>query len=108
MIKNLGQMMKKAQEVQERMADMQARLDELKVDGISGAGMVRVTLNGKGEMAALRIDPELLDGEEAEMVEDLIVAAHADAKAKVEEAVKKEMAEITGGLPLPEGFSLPV
>ena len=106
-MKNLGQMMKKAQEVQSRMAEMQERLAQTEVEGISGAGMIKLTMNGKGEMKGLKIDPRIFDGEEAEVVEDLIVAAHADAKAKVETAVKDEMAKLTGGMPLPDGLKLP-
>ena len=107
-MKNLGQMMKQAQEVQTKMQEMQEKLVEIKITGSSGAGMVTVTLNGKAEMISLHIDPSLFNPSDAEIVEDLIVAAFSDAKAKVEERVSKEMSQITGGLNLPPGFNLPI
>jgi len=100
-------MMKQAQEMQSRMAEMQAKLAEAEVTGASGGGMVQVTMNGKGEVRAVKIDPQLLDGEEAAVVEDLIVAAFGDAKAKVEARAAEEVSKITGGLNLPPGMSLP-
>lgn len=106
-MKNLGQMMKQAQQVQQRMQEMQERLGATEVSGTSGGGLVSVTLNGKGEMRAVKIDPSLFSGDEAEVVEDLIVAAFADAKGKVEKHVADEMAKITGGLNLPPGMTLP-
>ncbi len=83
-MKNLGNLMKQAQEMQAKMAEMQDRLAELTVEGVSGGGMVTITLSGKSEMKGIRIDPALLNGEEGEILEDLIVAAHADAKSKAE------------------------
>jgi len=106
-MKNLGQMMKQAQAMQERMAEMQAGLERVEITGQSGGGMVQVTLTGKGDLKKLKIDPSLLDPVEAEVVEDLIVAAHADAKAKVEAHTAEEMAKLTGGLNLPAGLKLP-
>jgi DNA-binding YbaB/EbfC family protein len=106
-MKNLGQMMKQAQAMQERMAEMQAGLERVEITGQSGAGMVQVTLTGKGDLKKLKIDPSLMDPAEAEVVEDLIVAAHADAKAKVEAHTAEEMAKLTGGLNLPAGMKLP-
>ena len=106
-MKNLGQLMKQAQEMQAKMQEMQERLGAIELTGNSGAGMVRVTMNGKGEVRAVKIDPKLLDGEEAEVVEDLIVAAFGDAKTKVEAHAAEEMAKLTGGLNLPPGMSLP-
>ena len=106
-MKNLGQMMKQAQAMQERMAEMQAGLERVEITGQSGGGMVQVTLSGKGDLKKLKIDPSLLDPAEAEVVEDLIVAAHADAKAKVEAHTAEEMAKLTGGLNLPAGLKLP-
>ncbi|MCK4276857.1 MAG: YbaB/EbfC family nucleoid-associated protein, partial [Phycisphaerae bacterium] len=100
------QMMKQAQELQGRMADMQAEMERMTCEGRSGGGMVVVTLNGKGGMASVKIDPSLLKPEEGEILEDLITAAHADAKTKVEEAMKDKMASLTGGLPLPPGLKL--
>ena len=96
----------KAQALQGRMADMQAELERTMVEGRSGGGMVVVTLSGKGDMAQVKIDPSLLKPGEAEILEDLIVAAHNDAKAKVEEAMKEKMKSLTGGLPLPPGLKL--
>jgi DNA-binding YbaB/EbfC family protein len=106
-MKNLGQMMKQAQAMQERMAEMQAGLERVEITGQSGGGMVQVTLSGKGDLKKLKIDPTLMDPAEAEVVEDLIVAAHADAKAKVEAHTAEEMAKLTGGLNLPAGLKLP-
>lgn len=105
-MKNFAQMMKQAQELQGRVADMQAEMERARCEGRSGGGMVVVTLNGKGEMAEVKIDPSLLAPGEAEILEDLLVAAHADAKAKVEEAMKDKMKSLTGGLPLPSGLKL--
>jgi DNA-binding YbaB/EbfC family protein len=106
-MKNLGQMMKQAQAMQTRMAEMQAELARIEIAGAAGGGMVSVTLNGKGEMRAIKIDPKLADPAETEMLEDLIVAAFNDAKAKVEQHVAAEMAKLTGGLQLPPGLKLP-
>ena len=83
-MKNLSQMMKQAQQMQERMAELQARLDQVEVAGQSGGGMVQVTLTGKGELRKLKIDKSLVDPAETEVLEDLIVAAFNDAKARVE------------------------
>ncbi len=106
-MKNLGNMLKQAQEMQGKMQEMQAQLEELELEGTSGAGLVKVTLSGKNVLKRVTIDPSLLKPEDAEMVEDLIVAAHQDAKTKVEERVQEEMGKLTGGMPLPPGFKLP-
>ena len=105
-MKNFAQMMKQAQELQGRVAEMQAEMERLTCEGRAGAGLVVVTLNGKGEMAGIKVDTSLLKPEEAEILEDLIVAAHADAKAKVETTMKEKMQALTGGLPLPPGLKL--
>jgi DNA-binding YbaB/EbfC family protein len=105
-MKNFGQMMKQAQELQGRMAEMQAEMERTMIEGRSGGGMVAVTLTGKGDMAGVKIDPNLLKSEEAEILEDLLIAAHNDAKLKVEEAMKEKMKSLTGGLPLPPGLKL--
>jgi len=105
-MKDLMKMMKQAQELQSRMQKMQEELAALEIEGQSGAGAVRVTLNGKGEMRALRIEPGLMKPGEAEIVEDLVIAAFQDAKTKVEAAMQAKMQEITGGLPLPPGLKL--
>ena len=106
-MKNLGQMMKQAQEMQAKMQEMQSKLADIEVSGQSGAGMVSVTLNGKGEMKGVKIDPSLFKPEEAEVVEDLIKAAHADAKGRVERETAEKMQELTAGLPIPPGMKLP-
>ena len=106
-MKNLGQMMRQAQEMQAKMAQVQDSLGRVEITGASGGGMVEVTLNGKGEMRGLTIDPTLMEPAEREVLEDLIVAAHNDAKAKVEAHVQEEMAKLTGGLNLPPGMNLP-
>ncbi len=106
-MKNLGQLMKQAQEMQVKMQEVQEKLAAFELTGSSGAGMVSVTMNGKGEVRSIKIDPELLNGEEAEVVEDLIVAAFGDVKAKVEAHVAEEMSKVTGGLNLPPGMNLP-
>ncbi|RMD62655.1 MAG: YbaB/EbfC family nucleoid-associated protein [Alphaproteobacteria bacterium] len=106
-MKNLGQMMKQAQEMQARMAELQAKLAQTEMTGSSGGGMVRVTMNGKGELRGVKIDPALLNPDEVEVLEDLIVAAANDAKAKVETHVADKMRELTGGLSLPPGLKLP-
>jgi nucleoid-associated protein EbfC len=105
-MKNFAEMMKQAQALQGRVADMQAELERTQIEGRSGGGMVTVTLTGKGDMAGVAIDPSLLKPGESEILEDLIVAAHNDAKTKVEEAMKEKMKSLTGGLPLPPGLKL--
>ncbi len=106
-MKNLGQMMKQAQQMQDRMAEMQERLGQVEMTGVSGGDMVRVTLNGKGELRKIKIDKSLVQPEEVEVLEDLIVAAFNDAKGRVESHVAEEMAKLTGGLKLPPGMKLP-
>lgn len=106
-MKNLAGLMKQASQMQAKMAEMQARLEALEVEGEAGAGMVRVTLSGKGVLKSVRIDPKLADPAEMEMLEDLIVAAHAEAKRHLDEKTSAEMQSATGGLQLPPGFSLP-
>ena len=106
-MKNLGNLMKQAQEMQTKMQEMQDRLADVEISGESGAGMVKVTLNGNREMRGIKIDPSLFNSEDAEVVEDLIVAAFNDAKAKAEQHMQEQMAEVTGGLNLPPGMKLP-
>ncbi len=100
-------MMKKAQAMQAKLADAQEELSRLEVEGQSGGGMVRITLTGKGEMKAVHLDPTLLTPADKEMTEDLILAAHADARAKAERAAAEKMQSLTAGLPLPPGMKLP-
>jgi DNA-binding YbaB/EbfC family protein len=106
-MKNINQMMKQAQQLQEKMAEMQERMNQVEMTGASGGGMAKVTVNGKGEMKGITIDPALVDPKEVEVLEDLIMAAFNDAKAKVEAHVAEEMSKITGGLGLPAGMKLP-
>jgi nucleoid-associated protein EbfC len=106
-MKNIGKMMKQAQEMQSKMADMQAQLETVEIDGAAGAGMVTATLTGKGELRRLKIDPALVDPNDVEVLEDLVIAAVNDAKAKVEAHVAEEMKKVTGGLQLPPGMELP-
>jgi DNA-binding YbaB/EbfC family protein len=105
-MKDLMKMMKQAQEIQGRMQQVQEELASLQVEGQSGGGLVKVTLNGKMEARAVKIDPSLLKPEDAEVVEDLILAAFQDAKGKAEVALQQKMQEVTGGLPLPPGLKL--
>jgi DNA-binding YbaB/EbfC family protein len=107
MMKNLGDMMKQVQAMQSRMTDMQAKLEAATVTGQSGGGLVKVTLTGKGAMTALHVDSSLLKEDEKEILEDLIVAAHADAKTKSEALMAEEMKSVTGGMALPPGMKLP-
>ncbi len=107
-MKNLGQMMKQAQQMQQRMAELQQALEGIEVTGAAGGGMVQVTVNGKGAMRRVRIDPKLVDPADVGMLEDLIVAAANDAKTKVEAHVHEEMQKLTGGLQLPPGLKLPI
>jgi DNA-binding YbaB/EbfC family protein len=104
---NIGQMMKQVQTMQAKMAYMQNRLGDIEVTGQSGGGMVNVLMNGKGEMRKISIDPKLIDPSEKEMLEDLIVAACNDAKAKVEAHVAGETEKMMGGIKLPPGVKLP-
>lgn len=103
-MQNFSNMMKQAQELQGRMQEMQAEMENMECSGTSGAGLVTVTLNGKGEMRGLKIDPSLIKPDEVEILEDLIVAAHSDAKSKMEAMLQEKMKDITGGLPLPPGM----
>jgi DNA-binding YbaB/EbfC family protein len=106
-MKNLNQMMKQAQQLQEKMAEMQERMNHVEMTGMAGGGMVKVTVNGKSDMKGLSIDPTLVDPKEIDVLEDLIIAAFQDAKTKVEAHVAEEMGKLTGGLGLPSGMKLP-
>ena len=106
-MKNLAGLMKQASQMQAKMQEMQAKMEAMEVEGVSGAGMVTVTLSGKGDMKRLKIDPKLIEPSETEMLEDLVIAAHADAKRKVEQIMAEEMQRATGGLDLPGGMKLP-
>jgi DNA-binding YbaB/EbfC family protein len=106
-MKNLGQMMKQVQDMQARMAELQDQLGSLEVEGSAGAGLVKATLNGKGEVRRVKIDPSLIVPAETEVLEDLIVAAVNDAKARVDAEVQGRVSKLTGGIALPPGFKLP-
>src|SRR5258707_4513064 len=99
-------LMKQAAELKSKMEAMQAQLDQIEVEGTSGGGLVSVKLSGKGEMKSVRIDDSLIKPSEKEIVEDLIVAAHADARRKAEALLQEKMKDVTGGLPLPPGMKL--
>jgi DNA-binding YbaB/EbfC family protein len=106
-MKNIGQIMKQAQQMQTKMAELQEQLAGLEVSGSAGGGMVEVTMSGKGELRGVRIDPSLANPDDIEVLEDLIMAAANDAKSKVEVRVQEEMQKLTGGLDLPPGMQLP-
>lgn len=106
-MKNLGNMLKQAQAMQQKMQEMQAELEAREVQGAAGGGMVTVTLNGKSELKSIRIDPALMKEDEREVLEDLIKAAHADAKQRVEREMAEQMQKLTAGMPLPPGMKLP-
>ncbi|MBV9862184.1 MAG: YbaB/EbfC family nucleoid-associated protein [Alphaproteobacteria bacterium] len=106
-MKNLGQLMKQAQEMQSKMTEMQAQLEAVEMAGASGGGMVQLILNGKGDLKKVTIDKALVDPAEVEVLEDLIVAAFADARQKVAAHTEAEMKKLTGGLALPGGLKLP-
>ena len=100
-------MMKKAQAMQAKLADAQEELSKLEVEGQSGGGMVRIAVTGKGDMKSIQIDPTLLTPNDKDMVEDLILAAFADAKGKAVRVSTEKMQALTAGLPLPPGMKLP-
>lgn len=106
-MKNLGNMMKQAQQMQTRMQEMQAQLDNVEMTGLAAGGMVSLVLTGKGDLRKVSIDKSLMDPAEVDVLEDLILAAFNDAKTKVESHVSQEMAKVTGGLKLPAGMKLP-
>ena len=99
-------LMKQATQLKAKMEEMQAELDLITVEGTSGGGLVSVTLTAKGEMKGVRIDDSLVKPEEKEVIEDLIVAAHADARRKGEALLAEKMKSLTGGLPIPPGMKL--
>ena len=103
-MKDLMNMMKQAKAMQEKMAGLQ---EELTASGQSGGGLVTVTLSGKGEMTSLSIDPSLIKSDEGDILEDLVVAAHNDAKGKLELAMQEKTQALTAGLNLPAGMKFP-
>jgi nucleoid-associated protein EbfC len=106
-IGDLMGMMKQAKALQEKMQAMQDEVAAMTLEGTSGGGLVRIVVNGKGEIRTVHIDPSLLKPEEAEIVEDLVVAAYADARQKSEAALAEKMRAMTGGMNLPPGMKLP-
>jgi DNA-binding YbaB/EbfC family protein len=106
-MRDLMGMMKQAKQLQSKMQEMQEQVAALKVTGASGAGLVEVTLSGKGLMKALKIDPTLIKPDDAEILEDLLLAAHNDARAKLDVRTAELAQDATGGLQLPPGMKLP-
>ena len=106
-MKNLGNLMKQAQQMQAKMQEMQQRLAEMEVEGASGGGMIKVTATGKGDVKRLKIDKSLVDPNDVEVLEDLVVAAINDARSKADAMSVEEMQKLTGGLNLPPGIKLP-
>jgi DNA-binding YbaB/EbfC family protein len=103
-MKDFGKMIKQAKQMQEQLQQMQEQLREEQIEGTAGGGMVTVTMNGRYEVQAVKIDPEVVDREEIEMLEDLVAAACNDARVKIEEKLQEEMGKMTGGLGLPPGL----
>jgi len=106
-MKDIMGLMSKAKEMQEKMQTMQEELADMEIAGSAGGDMVKVTLNGKGLMTGVTIDPTLMKEDEGDIVEDLIMAAHNDAKGKIEEMTAQKTQELTAGLPIPPGMKLP-
>jgi DNA-binding YbaB/EbfC family protein len=106
-MKNIGQLMKQAQQMQQKMAEMQEQLAAVEMTGMAGGGMVQLTLNGKGDVKSVKLDKSVVDPQEVEVLEDLLVAAFNDARQKVNAHTETEMQKLTGGLALPGGLKLP-
>ena len=106
-MKDLMGLLSKAREMQAKMQEMPAEMETLTADGSAGAGAVTVTLNGKGQMQAVKIDPAMIAEGEVEIIEDLVMAAHADAKSKIEAIMAEKTQELTAGMPLPPGMKPP-
>ena len=104
---NFNNMIKQAQELQQKMADAQQKVETLKVEGVAGGGIVKVTINGKNNVTSINIDDSVIDKNEKEILEDLIMAAFNDAKEKIQKKIADEMSSVTGGLKLPPGMKLP-
>ena len=103
-MQDIRKLMKQAQQMQEQMRQMQEDLGKEEAEGSAGGGMVLLTMNGRHEIVRIQIDPQVVVADDVEMLEDLIIAAAPDARAKIEEKVKGEMAKLTGGLGLPPGL----
>ena len=104
---DIGKIMKQAGEMQAKMKAMQEKLSEMEITGEAGAGMVKIVMNGKGYVSAVAIDPQLFNGDDREVLEDLIAAALNDAKSKLDAQSAEQMKEMTAGLPIPPGMKLP-
>ena len=104
---NIQKMLKQAQEMQSKLGSMQAEMEAREFDGTAGGGAVAISLTGKGQMTKITLDPTLLNAAEKDMLEDLIMAAHRDAKDKADAALNDAMGSITGGIKLPAGMKLP-
>ena len=107
MMGNMGNMMKKVQEMQNKMQEVQKELENKTIEANAGGGMVKIVMNGKHQVQSINVDPSLLNLDEKEVLEDLIKAALNQAKEKVDEMSAEEMKKVTGGLPLPPGMKLP-
>ena len=103
-MKDMGKILKQAQMMQERLAEMQARLAEKTVEAASGGGMVKIVMNGKHEVVSMKIDPEVVNPADVEMLEDLVLAALSEARTRVDDMIRNEMSSLTGGLPIPGLF----
>ena len=104
---NFNNMIKQAQELQQKMADAQQKVETLEAEGVDGGGIVKVTINGKNNVTSINIDDSVIDKNEKEILEDLIMAAFNDAKEKIQKKIADEMSSVTGGLKLPPGMKLP-
>lgn len=104
---NFNNMIKQAQELQQKMADAQQKVETLEEEGVAGGGIVKVTINGKNNVTSINIDDSVIDKNEKEILEDLIMAAFNDAKEKIQKKIADEMSSVTGGLKLPPGMKLP-
>lgn len=104
---NIQKMMKQAQEMQRKLAEAQATIEATEKEGAAGGGAVKLTLNGKGQLLKLSIDASVINADDKEMLEDLIIAAHNDAKTQIDDAAASGMSSVTGGLNLPAGLKLP-
>ncbi len=103
-MKDIGKLLKQAQQMQAKMAEMQERLAEKTIESSAGGGMVKLTMNGRHEVISLKIDPEVVDPADVEMLEDLVIAAVNEARSRIDEMVKAEMSSLTGGISMPGLF----
>ena len=106
-MKNFNNMIKQAQDLQKKMAEAQEKVETLEAEGISGGGIVKITINGKNNVTSVNIDETAIDKNEKEILEDLIVAAFNDARDKIQRKIADEMSSLTGGIKLPPGMKLP-